>query len=67
MKKPLVIIHQPPGYKMHIRIAAFAEDHVVIHTGEMQTISLNEKEIKEVITWLQEWLVEQEKKVKGAS
>lgn len=47
---------------MHIRIATFAEDHVVIHTGDMQTISLNEKEIKLVIAWMQAWLAEQEQK-----
>jgi hypothetical protein len=57
----LNIIHQPPGYKMSMRVAAFAEKHVVIQTGEFQAISLNEDEVKQVISWLQNWLNEEAK------
>jgi hypothetical protein len=58
MSDLLAIVHSPAGYKMEMRIAAFAEKHVLVRTGEMQAISLDEKEVRLVIDWLQCWLRE---------
>jgi hypothetical protein len=72
MKQPLTIVHNPPGYKMEIRISPLADQvadrvvlddrYVVIRTGDLQAIALNKNEVKRVIDWLQEWLNEEEAK-----
>ncbi len=62
MKEALTIAHNPPGYKMEVRIAVFADRHVVFRTGDLGAIALNENEVKQVIDWLVGWLEEKESK-----
>jgi len=64
MKEALTIVHNPPEYKMEVRVSEFADKdvladrHIVIRTGDLGAIALNENEVKQVIDWLVGWLEE---------
>lgn len=56
--QPLVIEHNPPGYAFELHVAKYLDRTVHIRMGEFSQIALNEKEVRQLVDWLQGWLDE---------